>query len=68
MLQFHHTVLFHIVDHHGITTEGQLMSDGDELDLASLPDDELVTQMHEDLYDGMGPEIVEGTMQLLDRG
>ena len=26
------------------------MSDGDDLDLASLPDDELVTQMHEDLY------------------
>ncbi len=44
------------------------MSDGDDLDLASLPDDELVTQMHEDLYDGMGPEIVEGTMLLLDRG
>ena len=44
------------------------MSDSDDLDLASLPDDELVTQMHEDLYDGMGPEIVEGTMLLLDRG
>ena len=44
------------------------MSDGDELDLASLPDDELVTQMHEDLYDGMAPEIVEGTLLLLDRG
>jgi methylmalonyl-CoA mutase cobalamin-binding domain/chain len=42
--------------------------DNDELDLASLPDDELVTQMHEDLYDGMAPEIVEGTMILLDRG
>ena len=33
------------------------MSDGDELDLAALPDDELVTQMHEDLYDGLAPEI-----------
>jgi methylmalonyl-CoA mutase cobalamin-binding domain/chain len=40
----------------------------DELDLATLPDDELVTQMHEDLYDGLGPEIVEGTTILLDRG
>ena len=29
------------------------MSDADDLDLASLPDDELVTQMHEDLYDGV---------------
>ncbi|MFN8022411.1 MAG: B12-binding domain-containing protein [Acidimicrobiales bacterium] len=43
------------------------MSD-DDLDLASLPDDELVTQMHEDLYDGLAPEIAEGTMILLDRG
>ncbi|MEQ1874474.1 MAG: corrinoid protein [Ilumatobacteraceae bacterium] len=44
------------------------MSDGDDLDLAKLPDDELVTQMHEDLYDGLAPEIAEGTMILLDRG
>jgi methylmalonyl-CoA mutase cobalamin-binding domain/chain len=44
------------------------MSDGDDLDLASLPDDELVTQMHEDLYDGLAPEIAEGTLILLDRG
>jgi methylmalonyl-CoA mutase cobalamin-binding domain/chain len=43
------------------------MSD-DDLDLAALPDDELVTQMHEDLYDGLGPEVIEGTMILLDRG
>ena len=43
------------------------MSD-DDLDLAALPDDELVTQMHEDLYDGMAPEIAEGTIILLDRG
>ena len=44
------------------------MSDSDDLDLAALPDDELVTQMHEDLYDGLAPEIAEGTMILLDRG
>ncbi len=44
------------------------MSDGDDLDLAALPDDELVTQMHEDLYDGLAPEIAEGTLILLDRG
>ncbi|MEZ5250779.1 MAG: B12-binding domain-containing protein [Ilumatobacteraceae bacterium] len=43
------------------------MSD-DDLDLAALPDDELVTQMHEDLYDGLAAEIAEGTMILLDRG
>ena len=40
----------------------------DDLDLAALPDDELVTQMHEDLYDGLAPAIAEGTMILLDRG
>jgi methylmalonyl-CoA mutase cobalamin-binding domain/chain len=40
----------------------------DDIDLASLDDDELVKQMHDDLYDGMAEEIVEGTSILLDRG
>ncbi len=40
---------------------------GEDLDLASLPDDELVQQMHDDLYDGLAEEIIEGTMILLDR-
>ena len=44
------------------------MSAGDDLDLAALPDDELVTQMHEDLYDGLAPELAEGTLILLARG
>ena len=43
------------------------MSD-DDLDLATLPDDELVEQMHDDLYDGLAEEITEGTRLLLDRG
>ena len=43
------------------------MSD-DELDLSSLPDDELTKQMHDDLYDGLAAEIVEGTNILLGRG
>jgi methylmalonyl-CoA mutase cobalamin-binding domain/chain len=43
------------------------MSD-DDLDLRSLDDDELVTQMHDDLYDGLAAEIVEGTSILLERG
>ncbi len=43
------------------------MSD-DELDLATLPDDELTQQMHEDLYDGLADEIIEGTQILLSRG
>ena len=40
----------------------------DEIDLAALPDDELVVQMHDDLYDGMLDEIIEGTNILLGRG
>jgi methylmalonyl-CoA mutase cobalamin-binding domain/chain len=39
-----------------------------DIDLASLSDDELVEQMHNDLYDGMKDEIVEGTKILLERG
>ena len=40
----------------------------EEIDLASLNDDDLVAQMHDDLYDGLGEEIVEGTELLLGRG
>jgi methanogenic corrinoid protein MtbC1 len=43
--------------------------DGEEdLVLSELPDDELVEQMHDDLYDGLKEEIVEGTEILLERG
>ena len=40
----------------------------EEVVLSDLPDDELVTQMHEDMYDGLAEEIAEGTHILLDRG
>ncbi len=40
----------------------------DELDLSTLPDDELVEQMHDDLYNGLRDEVVEGTEILLERG
>jgi len=40
----------------------------DDVDLASLDDDELVKQMHDDLYDGLAEEIEEGVHILLDRG
>jgi len=40
----------------------------DELDLKTLADDELVAQMHDDLYDGLKEEIEEGVRILLDRG
>ena len=42
--------------------------DEEDIILADLPDDELVEQMHDDLYDGLKEEIVEGTEILLDRG
>ena len=44
------------------------MTDEQEIDLALLSDDDLVKQMHDDLYDGLADEIVEGTTILLDRG
>ena len=40
----------------------------DDIILSELNDDELVEQMHEDLYDGLADEIAEGTQILLDRG
>jgi 5-methyltetrahydrofolate--homocysteine methyltransferase len=42
--------------------------DEDDLDLTTLPDDELVEQMHDDLYNGLKEEIAEGTEILLERG
>jgi 5-methyltetrahydrofolate--homocysteine methyltransferase len=42
--------------------------DEEDIILSELPDDELVAQMHDDLYDGLGEEIIEGTQILLDRG
>jgi len=44
------------------------MADDDEIILSELPDDELVQQMHDDLYDGLKEEIEEGTQILLERG
>ncbi len=40
----------------------------DDIVLSELPDDELVPQMHDDLYDGLNEEIVEGVNILLERG
>ena len=44
------------------------MADDDEIILSELPDDELVPQMHDDLYDGLRDEVVEGVNILLGRG
>lgn len=42
--------------------------DDDELILSELDDEELVAQMHDDLYDGLKDEIAEGVNILLERG
>jgi methylmalonyl-CoA mutase cobalamin-binding domain/chain len=43
------------------------MAGEDDLDLNALSDDELVEQMHDDLYDGLKEEIEEGVRILLSR-
>ena len=40
----------------------------EDIVLAELSDDDLVPQMHDDLYDGLKEEIEEGVRILLDRG
>ena len=50
-----------------IPASGPDMAD-DDIDLASLDDEELTAQMHDDLYDGLADEIHEGTNILLSRG
>ena len=40
----------------------------DDIDLAALSDDDLVPQMHDDLYDGLKEEIEQGVNILLGRG
>jgi methylmalonyl-CoA mutase cobalamin-binding domain/chain len=47
---------------------GALAMADDDIDLASLSDDDLVGQMHDDLYDGLLEEIEEGVRILLERG
>jgi len=44
------------------------MADGDDIILKNLDDDALVLQMHQDLYDGLKEEVVEGVNILLERG
>jgi corrinoid protein of di/trimethylamine methyltransferase len=47
--------------------ETRPMAGEDDLDLNALSDDELVEQMHDDLYDGLKEEIEEGVRILLAR-
>jgi len=68
LIVFHDAEAFRIVERSDRVGGDVADDEIDDLDLATLPDDELVTQMHDDLYDGLAPEIVEGTTILLDRG
>ena len=52
----------------GGSRQGDSIMADDDLDLSTLPDDELVAQMHDDLYDGLKEEIEEGVNLLLGRG
>ncbi|TCO69022.1 corrinoid protein [Rhodovulum euryhalinum] len=45
-----------------------MADEDDDLILSELPDEELVPQMHDDLYDGLRDEVVEGVEILLERG
>ena len=40
----------------------------DELDLTQLPETEIIQQMHDDLYDGLAPEVTAEVNELLRRG
>jgi 5-methyltetrahydrofolate--homocysteine methyltransferase len=51
-----------------MTMSNEEIENEEEIVLADLPDDELVKQMHDDMYDGLAEEIVEGTNILLGRG
>jgi len=48
-------------------TTNEIIQEDEDFELSELDDAELVEQMHEDLYDGLKEEIVEGTSILLER-
>ncbi len=50
-----------------MSDETEQYDDEEEIILSELPDDELVEQMHDDLYNGLKEEIEEGTNILLER-
>jgi 5-methyltetrahydrofolate--homocysteine methyltransferase len=51
-----------------VTEATEVSEEEEEIVLADLPDEELIQQMHDDMYDGLAEEIAEGTQILLDRG
>ncbi len=53
---------------HNVDGKDKSSEPPDDLVLSQLSDSELVEQMHDDLYDGLRDEIIEGTEILLERG
>lgn len=51
-----------------MTDQEDNFEDEEDIILDELPDDELVEQMQDDLYDGLKEEVIEGTEILLKRG
>jgi methanogenic corrinoid protein MtbC1 len=51
-----------------VNDQNEWDADEEDVVLSELADDELVEQMHDDLYDGLKEEIIEGTDILLARG
>ncbi len=51
-----------------VNDQNEWDDDEEDVVLSELADDELVEQMHDDLYDGLKEEIIEGTEILLARG
>ncbi len=49
-------------------SDAEELYDDEELDLSTLPDDELVEQIFDDIYNGLYDEVIEGTEILLQRG
>ena len=60
--------IFKIIGLLGYTLGKNAMSEEDDIILAELSDEELVLQVHDDLYDGLKEEIEEAVHIFLDRG
>lgn len=60
--------VFKIRDHLGYALGKNTMSEEDDIILSELTDEELVLQVHDDLYDGLKEEIEEAVHIFLDRG
>ena len=51
-----------------VNNQNEYDDEEEDVVLSELSDEELVEQMHDDLYDGLKEDIIEGTQLLIDRG